>query len=69
MPHLGEHLDRIATGHADRALDGRHVGPQERVGGFLIFQRRFAASASTGPATAGSTTPMAPLWGSRINHT
>jgi hypothetical protein len=23
----------------------------------------------TGPATAGSTTPTAPLWGSRINHT
>jgi hypothetical protein len=35
----------------------------------VIFQRRFSASASTGPTTAGSTTPTAPLWGSRINHT
>jgi len=36
---------------------------------WVIFQRRLAASASTGPATAGSTTPTEPLCGSRINHT
>ena len=40
MPHLGEHLDRVAAGHADRLLHRRLVGAQERVGLLLLAEQR-----------------------------